>query len=1034
MKHSKIKNGVSLLCILLLVLGSLFLTFGLPKLIKEQAKLADAEVKTELSQELKDEYAFGDVFTLPACTFEKEGTVAQGAGALEFPDGSQSKDNEITLNQSGEYVLRYIATLDGKTYTHERAFTVSGKLATYGSGKTSVAYENCNAFGASTSGLMLRIASGDAVTFDHVFDMSEMTMATKLVEGFVVPDVQGKADFSRMVFTFTDLEDPSVQLIYFGNFHNDVASYGLTFFTAAGNGQVQCGLEYVGKLHKGSTLGCLVPHSFMAMDTGLYYGAKKPTPTAPDEKLFCISYDGASNQAWAGGKIISDLDDSNYYDKLWFGFPSGKAKLTVSGANYNNATANICLTEVFGVELSAETLVDNDLPTITIDNEYEEMPTAVVGGTYPVPSAKASDLSSGACDVNVSVWFDYGSETSRKMIDVKNGRFQVDNVGTYAIVYEAKDYSGNVAREVLWVRAEDGRYLEPLSVKIDESFEKDIEVGTLQALPEAEVFGASGNYTVTYSLTKGRTVCDIADGKFCLEEKGAWVLTCTAVDYIDRQAIAVCEINGIVSGKPVTVETVELPTAYVSGSTYVLPVLYAYDYSNGKEQKTCDVIVEYNGSKKTYQSGSTFVPTVENHQDKIKLTYVCEGTTLAESEVPVLVVFGRERIPGNTERYRDVIQVEKYFYTADDITFTNGYQMLDVSGLKMTANQSLDSAKMTFANPQMADGAAFDFLTVPNEAKFERLAITFKDSQDSSIAVKVVLAKDEGTTLLQVGDTLLSLNLDFDGAAATAYSVGFSNDKLVVNSTTAVDVEKTESGKPFCGFPSHKVYLEVEMLDVEAGASIFLQKISGVNVSNKQDTSGPSIQTAESVVMNAFKDEVYTVQKVIVGDALAPNSEAKVTIVAPDGSIVSTVDGVELNEVDATLDYEIKLTQYGLYTVSVTAKESDGWKYSNKSVFEYVVSVIDGEKPTITFEKEFDTKIEVGDLLIIPDYEVADNYSTADKITVMTVITNPKGMPVYLYGDSNAVRCEYAGVYKVTMYVYDEMGNLTTFTTNVTVE
>ena len=224
------------------------------------------------------------------------------------------------------------------------------------------------------------------------------------------------------------------------------------------------------------------------------------------------------------------------------------------------------------------------------------------------------------------------------------------------------------------------------------------------------------------------------------------------------------------------------------------------------------------------------------------------------------------------------------------------------------------------------------------------------------------------------------------------------------------------------------------MRDVAAGASVFRQRVSGVNVSNKQDTSGPSIQTANSVVMNAFKDEVYTVQKVIVGDALAPNSEAKLTVVAPDGSIVSSVDGVELNEVNAVVDYEIKLTQYGLYTVSVTAKESDGWKYSNKTTFEYVVSVIDGEKPTITFDKEFDTKIEVGELLIIPKYEVADNYSAADKITVMTVITNPKGMPVYLYGESNAVRCEYAGVYKVTIYVYDEMGNLTTFTTNVTVE
>jgi hypothetical protein len=49
------------------------------------------------------------------------------------------------------------------------------------------------------------------------------------------------------------------------------------------------------------------------------------------------------------------------------------------------------------------------------------------------------------------------------------------------------------------------------------------------------------------------------------------------------------------------------------------------------------------------------------------------------------------------------------------------------------------------------------------------------------------------------------------------------------------------------------------------------------------------------------------------------------------------------------------------------------------------------------------------------------------------MITKPKGMPIYLYNGENAITCEYAGVYKVSIFVIDKTGNLTTFETNVTV-
>lgn len=1004
-------------------------TFGL----YNKAQLADAQVKADVSHEIEEEYAFGDEFVIPECSFEKGEKTAVGVASLEYPDGTQIKEGKASLNQSGRYVLRYIATIDGKAYTKEYEFSVVGKLVSYASGKTSVEYGECTDFGANSTGLMVKIANGDALTFDHVFDMTQVTTSTKLLEGFIVPGTQGKADFSKMVFTFTDVEDPSVKLVYNGNFHNDSNAYGLTFFTAAGNGQIQTGLECVGKLHVGGTLGCMVPHSFLAMDTGLYWGAQAPQPVAPDQNTFCISYDYKTNQAWAGGKIISDLDDSNYYDKLWFGFPSGKAKLTISAANYNEATANICFTSILGIELSAENYMDKNAPEITIDNDYETMPNAVVGGSYPVPSATAFDQVNGKRDVQISVWHNYGMET-QKMVDVVDGKFKVDSVGAYAIVYEAVDYSGNVGRSVLWVKAYLSQYLTKLSVKIDEDYNKEIKVGTVQTLPDAVVSGGCGENSVIYTITKGKESCEIVNGSFCLEEAGEWTLTCTAVDYVGNVAVAICSLQGVISDEPIITQKPQFPIAYVSESTYDLPMLYAYDYKSGeKVEKLCSVTVEYGGKTQEYKAGESFTPVVNENQDKVKLTYSCGGFVLAEAEIPVLIVFSRENIP-NTDRYREVISVEKYFQTDADVSFENNQTLSDVKGMMITVNEAAESVKTTFANAQMANGFSLDFLTVPNQAKFSQMNITLTDSVDPNVSVKASLRKDDGQTLMTVGDTSLTLSFDFDGASSDAYNIGFEDGKLIVNTTTSLEVAKTEKGEEFNGFPSGKIIFDVELCDAEVGAQIFLYRIFDINVSNKQDNTGPFVSISEDTAANAFKDSIYTVKGVIACDFLCPNVETKLTVLTPDGSTVTSTDGVLLEGVDATRDYDICLSEYGEYYVSVSAVEASSWKYSNMTTYEYLITVVDGERPTITFKQEFKNNLKVGDVLIIPEYEVSDNFTSAENITVMTMITNPKGLPIYLYDGENALRCEYAGVYKIKIYVCDEMGNLTIFETSITVQ
>ena len=1029
MTKTNTKNRVRLTLVFICIISFFVLAFASVGVYMR----ANAELNVTTSQEIASEYAFGDEFTLPTCTFDKNGKSATASPSLEFPDGTQSSEATVTLNQGGKYVLRYIATLDNKVYTKEYAFTVYGRLASYQSEKTSAEYGHVTHLGADSMALTLRIANGDAVTFDHVFDMTQMTPSIKLVEGFVLPNAHGAADFSKMIFTFTDVEDPSIQLVYNGNFHNDSRAYGLSYFTAAGNGQVQCGLEHVGRLHKGGTLGCVVPHSFMAVDTGLFWGHLTPTNVAPDDKLFCISYDNNARQAWAGGKIISDLDDSAYYEKLWFGFPSGKAKLSISASGYNDVTANICITSIFGIDLSAKNYVDEDAPIITVNNTYEKMPNAVVGGSYPIPSATATDRVSGASSVNVSVWHNYGMQNA-KMVDVVEGRFKVNSVGMYAIVYEATDFSGNVAREILWVRAYLESDIEKLSVTLRDGYERQVTVGTVKSVPEVDVTGGCGAVRISYELTKNRATTLITGKSFCLEEAGEWTLTCTATDYVGNVAVAICVLQAEISPDPILADAPQFPVAYIAGSTYVLPKLYAYDYTSGsKQEKLCQVRVTCNGETKTYASGESFTPTMQE-DGVVTLTYSCDGVNLLEKQIPVSVVMSKALVPGSTNRYYDVVNVEKYFYTEDDLTIVNNYNIsADVVGLKITANTPSEKAKVAFINPLMASNFSLDLMTVAGASKFSQISLCLRDSVDASVQVSAIISKDKDETILTIAGTSLSLNLNFDGASAS-FNLGFVGKDLIVDGTTSVAVVASDDGRPFNGFPSGKLYFELALHNVEEGGAIFIDRVCNISVSNKQDTIGPFMSTPSSVEENAFKDAIYTVQRVIVGDVLCPNTEAFLTVISPSGEVVTSLDGTLLQGADATVDYQIKLTEYGEYIVSVEAKEVGSWQASNLAYFNYIVTVIDGEKPTISFKDDFKKNLKVGDLLVIPKFTVSDNHSTAEEITVIKMIINPKGMPIMLYDDVNAVRLEFAGTYTVFIYVYDQVGNLTTYETTVTVK
>ena len=93
--------------------------------------------------EIRDSYEFLTAFTVPERTFTADGESAKADSVVIYPDGTATKNKQITLDQSGVYEVRYTAVVDGKTYYENVNFSVD-KRPYYctGSGESRVEYRS----------------------------------------------------------------------------------------------------------------------------------------------------------------------------------------------------------------------------------------------------------------------------------------------------------------------------------------------------------------------------------------------------------------------------------------------------------------------------------------------------------------------------------------------------------------------------------------------------------------------------------------------------------------------------------------------------------------------------------------------------------------------------------------------------------------------------------------------------------------------------------------------------------------------------
>lgn len=958
-------------------------------------------------------YTVGDTFTVPERTVSVDGQTVTAASTVIFPDGSATKNTQLTLTQAGLYTVKYAAA----AYADELTFRVRNKAFGTTSANSVVRYETVErVFPTSPgyadsqfnkTGVMVRLAQGDTLTVAQVIDVGELTKDDVLVGLAAIPDEIGKCDFERFELVLTDVLDPSVSLrISVNGYPNEGLTYPFTYIRAGGQNQPRKGYE-AGKnlIHVENNWGSGVTHSFYGVydTTDAGFDAAYNNPEL--HQIVKLRYDAGEVALYATTQnFVMDFDDPTYFDDLWHGFPSGKARLTISAANYSAVTANFLITEVYGVDLSDLTFYDEQKPVIETQ-AGETMPTAAVGLPYPVPAAEAYD-DYGCHDVQTAVYYSYNTANPIR-VEYADGAFTPDRDGWYTIRYTATDYYGNEESLLRWVFAEAPAAPQ---VIVEETSLRG-ELGTLLMLPAYSVQGGSGLSEVTVTASDGTQTVDCTTLQFRPQSAGPWTITYTARDYVGQTGTATVTLETYPGERPLFTDTPVLPEVFISGAGYLLPDLYADDYTTGtRERRLAEITVfdDETPDGRTVASGQTFTPTVTANGRTVTVRYTVDDAVLTR-EIPAILSYENGRL-----------NIANYF-VGTGITATAEETYTSVRATE-------EAAQFVFANALLAQNLSLSLTTPAGLSDYAGLRITLTDADAPDVSVTAEIRKNGSGSLFTVGSGSVALTKGFTANESNnSFTFGYRDGMFYMESASLSVTERTD-GVPFTGFVRDKVWLTVEFLQPGEDAELRVTDINGQPiVRTNADRIPPSAQVYGSYGGAYARGSVVTLPRVLAGDVLDPNITFTLTVTSPSGEPVTSEDGVLLDGADPTRTYEIALNDLGNYRVSyMMADTFEG----REGLFVYQLSAIDSVAPVLSYSGEWAETAKTGELYMFPEITATDDY---DGVTVLITVHMPNGRSVQLNPDTNALYFAAEGRYRLHVMAIDASGNTASDTFFVTV-
>ena len=1078
-KKTWLRATLALLVVSVLCFAAFFVCNALTR--KSTNVLADIaeEAENKLNDTFEENYYVGAEVEWPSSIDIPNSEITADNGVVVWPNGEVTSTGKLSLTQMGDYVIKYYYEIDGEVCVAEKNVFVGDKLVKLsadGGSITAVSaaeqavegvkFENntSNVTMQKDDALIVRMKEGINLTYTKSIDLSnvdENGLCTLITLDYHMLDLA----LSGSTYSITtrsantcyvriaDAYDTSlyVDLAYSSqDRYNEIASsghvtaraYNQSYYQGAHVAPDNWTTEYTWR--KLYTPEGDVKYG-VYMDSKPVLGPNAVNVAASDHTAITWKYDPVNQYVYYNCGTSKGLEKDMFLTplnslhiqgsakRLFPGFPSGKVRLSVIMANWENS--NEARVDIFRIgETYGADLIDefnngyhNDdvgTPSFEFDTKFTEGKSINVAYNtefeVPVPSKIVGALNSKK--YSVEAYVNYGTP-SQFETPIVNGKLKLDRKAIYTLRYTAINASGGVGEELITLVVDPNASV-GIALGLDEAFfNGNFESGQNITLPAHTLTSINIAEDLALKITAKHAKTNISVNtstrNLTLPYAGEYKIVYEYKDNVYNLSKEFT-ISATAANNVGFLDALIVPKYFIKNAEYSLPEINGYLLS-GADQETVEVkaYISYDGGAYTEISREK-VKIQGNSTAQVK--YVCTGaenTAEIISNVAKIVDVGYGIRNGLL--YREYFDYEGFTTDAYDSTLKN-------NDVKYTTIATSGNSTLKFINAIDYTSLAFNYKANAN-ANYKKINVKLVDYYDPSITYVISIADVGGTAHISFnGAEPIDSTLAF--TAVKAKSISYNNESSLLRFDTALNhrVRLDEI------FNSSLCYLEIELVDLYGQADFVVDAINSQNFRNsaKSDTGNPRLSAADLSGNRALGTYV-TIPVPTVTDVLSPilDENIKLTVKHVEtGEVATDVNGVKLSNVLGVKEYTFKLEQLGEYKIQFSFKDGN-----NKSSMKNLAAiVVDSEKPVVTFNK-----IELSEIRIKTGTNVDASFTVTDNIEggivrsswVRDTATNVN----YTCHDPNGIiYFNKAGEYIIYAFAKDKAGNYTYATVKVIVE
>ncbi len=1026
-----------------------------------------------------DDYALGSTLDVPdSVTISyKNGTYTSDNAYLYSPDGKVYTASDCVLSTVGVYKLVYYVDVDGKTVSAEKTFTVSKTPVNV---KDNITVDNLDALTVvSDSGLGgLKVNVPNRATFEwtEAIDLKELgkdnaffSFTPYEFSGLKVgEDGKSLSQLKTIYVRITDAYNPNIYVNYrIQNYtkNNDPLSLMPSYTVGANQQPMRAMSTNTGRPSQEGEL--------LTIDNQLYFVSYQGWGGYPlngnldttNGSLISFYFDVETAQAFVSQRtegdngnyvksMISDLDAKEIYSVNGFkGFTTGEVYLTVYGEAYKTSDNSFdmevaSIGNYVGAELFEKDLLKDDkAPLLKVDITEEQKANGIFvpkGATVRLPDYTFYDVNmknSGMGYITVRL----GDKDNGELIAVKNGTFFAKTEGAYYVTYTAVDDFGNTTDDSKYTyvfNCYDASANGNKTITFNaQKYTATVTAGSTITLPDYSIETLNKFYNVKAyyyyaNQVNDKVAIDLDNPQVRLDNVGKYTIVYEYSDVYEADKFSY-ELTTVASNDFEFTKVV-LPRYMINNATYTLEDVYAKVFIGSKpELKDASVQVSVDGEAYTSVADYSAYKVTATSTLQFKYSYTLNGNTKSiESEV----------IPVISANYgfKSKLLYSKYLvdHANDGVPgATVAVSTSNVISINATGTKDSPIAKTTNGFVNQVSISAFEFAFEVVAGDFDNLTFTLTDIYDANkvmvisyvnTGAKVIISFNDESTSASVPFKDTSFNFKYKKSAG-----GFTDENL---STYFMYTDK---------FTSDYAYLDISLNNVYGNASVEIKKIGNSNFKeNATDNVKPTIYYDDSYCGNKKLNQTITLSRGYGFDLACPvyytDSRFHVSIeyqpdLETDTVYMKDVNGLTLEEVSATVDYQVVLDRVGIYTVTYVYKDAN-----NQTAYAFgTINVVDQNPPKIVLDGGYNestvVEAEKGGIHEAKGYTVSDDVDASEDLTVIIVVIDPlKNMHDLTDNDFEyddmTFDLDLYGEYKVIYYVRDASNNETILSYTVFVD